>query len=203
GEGFFNSDAIGGAGIYKSTDAGETWTLVPSTSGFDNVCRIAVHPTNPSIILVSKRYGGILRSIDGGNSWSTRYSAQGSFFVAFDPTDGSKAIASVIDYDSVLSTWFHRAMWSSDAGQTWNISTGGLSRVDGFSSRIELAYARSNTSIVYANCAMGGVVWRSADGGHSYVQQTTTGSCGSSWYACPIWVDPTNPATVVVGGTHV
>ncbi|MCX8021099.1 MAG: hypothetical protein N2747_11465, partial [Chitinophagaceae bacterium] len=35
GEGWFNIDAVRGAGIYKSTDGGNTWSVMPSTAGFE------------------------------------------------------------------------------------------------------------------------------------------------------------------------
>lgn len=201
GEGFFNADAIGGTGIYKSIDGGETWTLLNWTSGWDNVCRIAISPTNPNVLLAAKRSGGILRSTNGGALWSTRLSAQGSFYVAFDPTDGNKAVAHVIDYDWNVNDWTHRAVYSTNGGQNWTTSSGGLSQVTGFGSRIELAYAPSSPNIVYASNAGDGKVWKSTDGGQSYTLQTTGSfNSGVSWYANPLWVDPTNPDLLVTGG---
>lgn len=202
GEGFFNGDAIGGAGIYKSTDGGLSFTLLPSTAGWDNVCRIAISP-NGSTILAAKRYGGIQRSTNGGASWTNPLWAQGSYYVEFDPTNSSKAIAQVIDYDFGVGNWFHRALYSTNGGASWTPASG-LAQVWNFDSRIELKYAPSNPSIVYASCASGGgKVWKSTNGGQSYAQVTTTGSSGCNWYANPLWVDPTNPDVLVVGGYHL
>jgi len=203
GEGVFNGDAIGGIGIYKSTDGGNTWAIMPSTQGWDNVCRIAVSPVNTSVILVSKRYGGVLRSTNGGASWSTRFSAQGSFFAAFDPADSTKAVAHIIDYDFSRGDWFHRAIYSTSGGNFWTVSAGSLGAVYGFSSRIELAYCKSNPSIVYAVCGADGKVHKSTDGGRSFAAVTTSGSAGTNWYCAPIWVDPTNPNVIVAGGGGV
>lgn len=202
GEGFFNGDAIGGAGIYKSTDGGASWQQIASTATWDNVCRIAVSPTNSSILLAARRYGGIYRSVNAGSTWTLRAGAQGSFQVAFHPTDGNKAVGHMIDYDWGAGDWFHKAVYSTNGGFTWNTATSGLSQVFGFGSRIELAYAPSDPSIVYASCAAeGGKVWKSTDGGQSYTIQSIPGqSTGVSWYANPIWVDPTNPDLLVTGG---
>jgi len=203
GEGFFNGDAIGGVGIYKSVDRGLTWSLMQGTTGFGNVCRIAVAPGNSNLIMVSARYGGLYRSTDGGANFTSVYWAQGSYFVAFNPTDSTKLIAQVIDYDFGTSQWFHAALYSTNSGATWTASATGLNRVNDFGSRIELAYAPSNPSIVYANCAAsGGQIWKSTDGGVNYTMVTTSGSIGSSWYACPIWVNPQNANFVVAGGTY-
>lgn len=203
GEGYFNGDAVTGSGIYKSKDRGLTWALLPSTSGFDNTCRISVQPGNSNVLLASTRYGGIQRSVDGGANWSNVYGAQGSFFVAFDPNNGSKAIAQIIDYDFGSSQWFHRPMYSLNGGATWNAASG-LGPIYDFSGRIELAYAPSNTSIVYAVAGeSGGRIYKSTNGGQSYVLRTTSGTTGTDWYRAPIWVDPVNPDIVVAGSYHV
>jgi len=67
-----------GNGIYKSTDNGETWQVLPSTfsanftlyeSPFDFTLRIIVNPANGSIFVASDNFG-IFRSTDGGDSFS-------------------------------------------------------------------------------------------------------------------------------------
>lgn len=204
GEGFFNGDAIGGLGIFKSVDGGVSWDQLPNTYDWGTVNRIAVSPDNSNVLLAAQRYNGIRRSTDGGLTWSSPYWAQGSFFVAFDPADGNKAVAQVIDYDWGANDWFHRALYSLNGGQTWNVA-GGLSQVWGFGSRIELAYAESAPGTVYASSAEnGGKFWRSTDGGQNYTLQTTGGtSSGCSWYANPLWVDPTHSNVLVTGGVHI
>ncbi len=203
GEGYFNGDAIGGAGIYKSLDGGVTWELLAQTVDFGNVCRIAISPDDSNVLLAGTRYGGIRRSTDGGNTWTTVRWAQGSYFVAFDPTDGQKAIAHVIDYDFDLNEWFHAALYSVDGGVSWNAAVG-LDFVSGFGSRIEPAYAPADPDVVLASVAAdGGKIWRSVDGGQSYVQQTTSGDSGVSWYANPLWVEPVDPDTLLTGGYNV
>src|SRR5947208_2352147 len=65
-----------GDGVYKSSDAGKTWTHI----GFDQsdaISRIRIHPTNPDIVFVADfgRYGipsderGLFKTTDGGKTW--------------------------------------------------------------------------------------------------------------------------------------
>lgn len=202
GEGYFNGDAIDGQGIYKTTDGGAHWTQLPGTSGWQTVNRIAISPADSHVLLAATRYGGLQRSTDGGQSWTNVRWAQGSFCVAFHPTDGNKAVAQVLDYDFNANQWFHQALYSNDGGITWQASTGPLNHVNGFESRLELAYAPSAPTIVYASNAADGRIYRSS-GGQAYALVTTSGTSGASWYANPLWVSPVNPAHLVVGGYHL
>ncbi|HEV2473924.1 MAG TPA: hypothetical protein VGS41_14710, partial [Chthonomonadales bacterium] len=203
GEGYFNGDAVQGAGLFKSTDSGVTWVQESNTTGFNGINRIAVDPSNDNVILMTTLYGGIYRSADGGSTWSNPWTAQDGMCVAFDPSDGTQAVASVLDYDFNLNTWFTESLYSTDSGQTWAQASGPCSRFNNFSDRIEMAYAPSNPSIVYAETTGG--VYTSTDGGHSYVLTTTSNTLdeGQLWYDSAIWVDPTNPNFLVICRSNI
>src|SRR6185295_1584389 len=79
GESCIRGNIMPGDGVYKSTDAGKTWTHL----GFGNsdaISKIRVHPTNPDIVFVADfgRYGtasderGIYKSTDGGKTWQRK-----------------------------------------------------------------------------------------------------------------------------------
>ncbi len=197
GEGQFNSDAIRGAGIFKSVDNGLTWSLLSPTAGWESVNRIAVSRQNPARLLASTRYGGIERSTDAGATWSLVLSNQGSFDVEFDPANDQNAVADLLGYDFGLGNWFHEAQYSRNGGATWNVASP-PGRKYGFDARIELAYARSDPAIVYASIGNGNGIWRSSDGGATFTQTSSFSPGG--WYYDALWVDPTNPALLVVGG---
>ncbi len=188
GEGYSNSDSLRGAGIFKTTDGGTTWAQLPSTSSSSwyYVNRIAINPSNSQILLAATNTG-IWRSTDGGSTWSQRV-ATTAFDIEFNPTDSSKCIASGLT----------SVRYSTDGGVTWTAATGIPT-----SGRVEIAYARSNPSIVYASAnSNSGEIYRSADGGQTYTLASTgqnyLGSQG--WYDNALWVDPTNPNIVIVGG---
>jgi photosystem II stability/assembly factor-like uncharacterized protein len=209
GEGFYSlahltrsfSHFVRGAGVMKSTDGGVTWAQLPATASWLHVTRIAVSPTDPNVLLASRRPGGIARSTDGGATWTDVATGEHSFQVVFDPNDGNRAVA----HFCATSALTHSVLTSTDAGATWQPAQSGLNAVTGESSRIELCYARSAPGVVYASVGgNGGSVWRSTDNGINWTQRSASGtSTGTSYYYNALWVDPTNENVVVIGALHV
>jgi photosystem II stability/assembly factor-like uncharacterized protein len=199
GEGVFLvnhiKDLTRGAGVFKTTDGGTTWTQLPSTATADwyHVGRLAIHPTNNQLLLAATG-SGIWRSVDGGNTW-TNQDPTPMLDIDFNPGDGSKCIAS--------GSFGSGVRYSTDGGLTWNPATG-----IPLPGRIEIAYARSNPAIVYAGVDnRGGEVYVSTDGGQTFTLRntgqdffTSGGGSGQGWYDNALWVDPTNSNTVIVGG---
>ena len=188
-------DLIRGAGVFKTTDGGATWTQLPATSNSDwyHVGRLAINPSDSQILLAATGTG-IWRSGDGGATWSRR-TVEPMMDVNFHPTDGTRCIASG-------SNGFG-ARYSTDGGLTWNVVTG-IPNIG----RIEVVYAKSNPTIVYASVDnKGGEAYISTDGGQTFSLRNTgqnyfkssTGN-GQGWYDNTLWVDPTNSDTVIIGG---
>ncbi|MCB9892421.1 MAG: hypothetical protein H6833_12280 [Planctomycetes bacterium] len=208
GEGFYSlahlsrnlSHFVRGAGILKSTDGGTTWTHLAQTTSWQHVTRIAVSPLDPNVVLASRRPGGIARSADGGLTWTDVATGDFSYQVLFDPNDGNRAVAHI----APTSALAHGVLTSSDGGQTWQPAASGLTSVAGEDSRIELAYAPSSPGVVYASCgANGGRIWRSADGGTTWVQRSDASSTtGVRYYYDGFWVDPTNENVLVVSSVY-
>ena len=71
GEGYFNGDALRGAGIFKSIDGGETWNQLPSTanSAFYYVQKLAITKGATQRIYAATR-DGLFRSLDGGATFT-------------------------------------------------------------------------------------------------------------------------------------
>ena len=80
GEGYFASDNVRGAGIFKSTNGGTSWSFLTSTStvDFQYVNDIVVSPNNNLRVYAATRTG-IFRSTDGGASWLLSVNVVGSF----------------------------------------------------------------------------------------------------------------------------
>jgi len=77
GESCIRGNIQPGDGVYKSTDAGKTWTHIGFRDG-QNISKIRIHPTNPDIVFVAVfgHYGapnderGIYKTTDGGKTWT-------------------------------------------------------------------------------------------------------------------------------------
>jgi PKD repeat protein/photosystem II stability/assembly factor-like uncharacterized protein len=186
GEPTYNADAIRGAGIFKTIDGGSTWTQLAASGSFQYVSRLAIDPNNGQNLLTATR-GGIYRSTNGGTNW-TQTSGTEMNDIDFHPTDSSQCIAAGRNGDGFYST---------NGGATWFAATGLAG------SRVEVAYARSSPSTVYASVDnSSGQLYVSGDGGHTYSLRNTGRNYLSNqgWYANALWVDPTTTNVVVVGG---
>jgi len=191
GEGFYNADAVRGAGIFKSTDGGITWNQLASarpaaSSNWYFVNRIALQPGSSSVLLAATN-GGIYRSPDAGTTWSKVTSSR-TLDIKFDPNNGQNAIAGGAS---------GQIYYSTNGGTGWTTVTIGAGRV-------EIAYAKSQSGLVYASVNQNsGEIWKSTDGGVTWggariANPQHLGNQG--WYANAIWVDPTDANHVIAAG---
>ncbi len=183
GEGLHRPDLSVGDGMYKSTDAGTTWTHLGLREG-QQISVIAVDPRDPNRLFVAVAghpYGpnperGIYRSTDGGQTFEkVLYKDEnvGGNDVEVDPSNPSVVYATL--WDSREGPW-EDATWngsgggiykSTDGGQTWKQIAGGLP------AGIVQAYvtiAPSNPRRLFAVVALKDKVefYRSDDGGVSW-----------------------------------
>jgi photosystem II stability/assembly factor-like uncharacterized protein len=220
GEADMRSQISFGNGMYKSTDAGKTWTH----SGLENtrqIGRILVDPRDANIIFVAAlghAYGanperGVYRSRDGGATWQLvlhKSDDIGAIDLAFDPQNSATIYASV--WNTRRPPWSiyppsygpgSGLYKSTDGGDNWQQLTNGLpsERVG----RIGLAVAPSNASIVYAIIdATKGGIYRSDDAGASWHKVSQEKRIwGRGWYFCHVVVDPKDAETLYVSNTSV
>ena len=159
-------DSVGyGNGVYKSIDAGKTWTHL----GLDethHIGKIAVHPRNPDVVFVAaigKLYAagpdrGVFRSRDGGKTWQkVLYKDEnvGAVEVVIDPTNPQVVYAGL--WNTRRPPWYTYSptngpgggiFKSIDGGTTWKQLTTGLPK-EGIG-RTGIAVAPSNPRRVYA-----------------------------------------------------
>jgi photosystem II stability/assembly factor-like uncharacterized protein len=200
GEGFSNTDALRGAGIFRTTD-GVAWQQIAATAGpdFQYVNRLAISP-NGAVVLAATP-GGIFRSADSAKATWTMAIGEAMGDVDFHPTNAARAVAGGLNNGT--------AYFSTDGGATWTEAT----HAGAWSGRVEITYALNNPNIVYVSVDVnGGEIWRSSDGGQSYAKRTSTNPDGAparylgdqGWYDNVIWAgDPTNANFVIAGGVDL
>ena len=198
GEGKIRSHISIGQGVYKSTDAGDTWTLM-GLEATGRIPRLAVHPTDPSIVFVcalGHSYGpqperGVFRTLDGGESWEHVLFVDedtGCSDIAMDATNPRVLFAGMWQLE--IHTWGRTSGGpggglhvTRDGGDTWERLSGpdnGLGLPTKPVGKVAVAIAPSNTQRVYAMLETGdgipwngeptedGQVWGSEDGGRSW-----------------------------------
>jgi hypothetical protein len=187
GEGLFNGDMVRGAGIFKTTDAGGSWTYLVSTTGADffYVNDIVVSPLDPHRIYAATR-SGVWRSLDGGVGWTRVLLPRdqsggivqgGCFDLAIRTdvgTDYLFASCGSFSQATVYRNTSAGVLESSDAAWTPVLSEPGIGRTT-------LAIAPSDQRIIYALASS--IDQGTYDRGLHAVYRSTTGGGEGSWTA--------------------
>ncbi len=210
GEGDPRNSVGYGHGVYRSLDAGETWSAV-GLEGTERIKRIVVHPDNPDIALVcalGRQWGpnaerGVFRTEDGGRNWRK------VLFINEDT--GCSDIAMEMSNPRIVyaGMWtFRRKPWrfddgggetglyrSKDGGATWD-KLDGDGMPEGSMARIGVAIAQSQPSTLYmmTETAEEGSLFRSDDRGDTWRMVNDDRDINfRPFYYSDIHVSPTNP----------
>lgn len=205
-----------GDGVYKSTDAGKTWSKM-GLEKTQHISRIVVHPTNPDVLWVAAQgalYGptkerGIYKSTDGGLTWKN------VLFV--NELTGGVELSIDANYPEVLyaAMWHHQrkpnmvisggegsGLYKSvDGGESWFKIHEGLPEEKG---KMAIAVSPANSNKVYALIEsdsekdQGGLFvsedagksWNMISGDNRLVQR--------AWYYIEVFADPNDENTVYV-----
>jgi PKD repeat protein len=207
GEGWFNADAIRGAGVWKSTDAGSTWDVLPSsTNGLFYYCQDILVDTDGTTYIATK--SGLMRSTDGGLTFTKCLgigTGLGLDWITDLETAGNGDI-----YATISGSGVYRSLGTLGTNQgtvgSW-VRLSGLSLPAGYG-RIELAVGKNNSNYLYAVTEVGNAasdIYRSTNGGTTWgitPGQPENGndfSNGQAWYDLCLEVDPTDHLTVYTG----
>jgi hypothetical protein len=190
-------DAYGGKGLLKSTNGGNNWNLIPSTSlEFDGLAfsDITVDPVSPVRLLVATNFDtvlaghtrssvafGVYKSVDGGNSWSRRLTGQ-ALDLEMHPSNFNNQYAGFRGNEAEGSS---RGVYRTlDAGENWNPIVGPWSSSGG-NSWLAIAISPANPNVLYIS-----------------MQGTDTTNClglwktTNAWAATPTWTSLPVPTPV-------
>jgi photosystem II stability/assembly factor-like uncharacterized protein len=220
-----------GNGVYKSTDAGNTWTHMGLTET-RHIGRILIHPRDPDIVYVaavgdlwgSNPERGVFKTVDGGKSWENVLYIDdhtGAIDLAMDPSDPNTVFAAM--YQRQRTGWGFNGggpgsglYRTTDGGAEWVELTEGLP--DGEKGRIGVDVFRQNGNVVYAlveadprragagrgGGAGGGSrggIFRSLDRGTTWEKMSDTNP--RPMYYSQVRIDPTNADRVYVLATNL
>ena len=209
------SDAIG-QGIWKSTDAGATWTHLTSTidttfstsSPWVAVNKLKADPTNANRIYAGTQFGLWITN-DGGTTWSN----------AIDGFNKYKQVTSIsVGSDgSVIASIDNKGYWSANGDAlSFQSVTGASGQLPLSVGRLEFSIAPSDPNYIYCLAASGGGglknLYKSTDKGQTWAgvfSNTSSdvlnifGNDNQGWYDNTIEVFPNDKDKVVLGGVDL
>src|SRR5215217_3599955 len=218
GESCIRGNIMPGDVVYKSADAGKTWTHV-GFSGSQAISKIRIHPTNPDIVYVASfgKYGaasderGIFKSTDGGKTWKKtlfRNDKTGAIDIAIDRKTPNVMFAALweayrVEYQMSSGGPGSGLFKSTDGGDTWKEITRSPGLPAGVVGRIGIAVSGADSNRVYAlvESAAGGL-YVSDDGGGSWKLINENRSVRQrAFYYTHVTADPANKDTVYLLNT--
>jgi photosystem II stability/assembly factor-like uncharacterized protein len=212
-----DSDVIGD-GIYKSVDAGTTWTHM-GLDATGRIGRIVIHPTNPDVVFACaigritapQQERGVFRTTDGGQHWERVLFVDedtGCSGLSMDAKNPRTIWAGTWQVEmhpwAMLSGGAGSGLYvSRDGGSKWTkVEASGLPRSP--LGKIDVAVAPTDSKRVYAliQTKDQGSIWRSDDGGASWrVVNWSRELIGRAGYYIHLAVSPANEDEILVSNS--
>ena len=213
GETCIRGNIMSGDGVYKSTDAGKTWTHI----GFRdarNISKIRIHPKNPDIVYVAAfgHHGGpndergVFKSIDGGKTWKKtlfRDNKTAAIDLSIDPKNPNVIFAALweafrLEYTMSSGGPGSGLFKSTDGGETWTEITRAPGMPTGLIGRIGVSVSGADSNRIYAlvENANGGL-FSSSDAGASWTLVNSSRNIRQrAFYYTHVTADVANADTV-------
>jgi len=217
GESCIRGNIMQGDGVYKSIDAGKTWTHV-GLADSQTISRIRIHPSNPEMVYVAS-FGhpagpnnerGVFRSKDGGKTWSRilfRDNKTGAIDLALDRKNPNVLYAAM--WEAYRVSWQMSSggsgsglFKSTDGGDTWIEITRNKGLPSGVIGRIGVAISADSNRIYAIVENENGGVFSSDDAGATWTKVSDDRRLRQrAFYYTHIFADPKNRDTLYVLNT--
>jgi photosystem II stability/assembly factor-like uncharacterized protein len=218
GETHIRGNTSHGDGLWRTTDAGRTWTLM-GLKETRHIARVRVHPTNPDIVYVGAlghAFGnnperGVFKTMDGGRTWNRilfRNDSTGVSDLIMDPNDPNTLYAAF--WHAYRRPWMLNSggeggglFKTTDGGATWTEITANRGLPRGIWGKVGIAVSPANSRRVWAIIEHdSGGVYRSDDAGQTWEWINRDRSLRQrAWYYSKIYADPKD--TNVIYGLNV
>jgi photosystem II stability/assembly factor-like uncharacterized protein len=220
GESCIRGNIMPGDGVYKSTDAGKTWTHVGFRNS-DAISKIRIHPTNPNIVYVASfgKYGvpseerGVYKSTDGGRTWRKvldRGTKTGAVDISIDPRNPNVIFAAMweafrTEYQMSSGGPTSGLFKSTDGGENWTEITRAPGMPAGMIGRIGVAVSGADGNRVYALVENeNGGLFKSDDAGTTWTLVNSTRNIRQrAFYYTHVTADPKNKDVVYALNTSL
>jgi photosystem II stability/assembly factor-like uncharacterized protein len=213
------SNVITGRGVYKSTDAGRSWSFVGLRDA-GQIGAVIIHPTDPDLVYVAAigqafapdPERGVYRTRDGGASWEQILfvsDSTGAVDLEFAPDDPREIYASMWRGErkpwTIISGAREGGVYkSTDAGDSWTKLTNGLPT--DLVGKSDLAVSAADPDRLYVLMEAPDPergLYRSDDRGASFrLVNTDPGLTDRPFYYCNVDADPSNADVVYVNSTR-
>lgn len=215
GESCIRGNVSHGDGVYRSTDAGKTWTHL-GLERTRHIGKVRIHPSDHDTVYVAAlghAHGpnperGVFRSRDGGTTWKRvlyRSERAGAVDLSIDATNPRVIYATL--WEAVRRPWElvsggagSGIFRSNDGGDTWKELTRAKGLPRGIIGKVGISASAARPGRVYAVVeAEDGAVFRSDDYGESWTKGSEDRNLRQrAWYYQHIYADPKDPETVWV-----
>lgn len=204
-----------GRGIYKSTDAGKTWTFA-GLRDTGQIATIRIHPTDPNIVYVAAQGNpfianperGVYRTTDGGKNWRLVFhlsDTAGAADLEIQPGNPKVLFACLWHAQRKPWTIVSGAMEggiykSTDGGDTWAKLAGGLPNQLFGRANVAISNVAPNRIYALIEAKPGSGLYRSENGGDTWTLVNGSGNLITRpFYYDTMGVDPTNADVVWIG----